>query len=606
MIQRFFVAFFLPFLAVTLLHAWEYSEFIDTQLQNHYKLTSDANISDKQISDVLAEEAKLYNKALYGLLLDKDTLLTQKRSEYKDKIFALQKKIKVNKRAGNTYAVLRDKVKQNSYKILISQEEMLRKILASLDEDHLDTVDKAFAEAIEKHQSYVYSLPDKQYDKYLELPADSEVIEQLQHNIMEYKALKEISTDVVVYLYKLQKKMYRLNKYSQLHMMSVAYYIDSIDVIRSLNDWLEKYGIDILKIVFILVLILIVYVIRRLFIFALAYLLKKIPYFKEHAGLILAKLTVTINTLFLVINLNMIIFVYNDFIVVDSVAKTFNIIYVGFITFIVYTMVNTVAVIELNKFDMKKTHLKSDLINVGIKIINFIIFLIGLLFALHFAGVNLTAVLSGLGIGGFALAFAAKDTISNFFGTIAVLVSDVFSQGDWIEIDGKEGTVVEIGLRVTTLRTFDNALIAIPNGTFASKEVKNWNKRKIGRRIKMSIGVTYSSKKENLQKAVEEIRQMLQEHPKIASEKTVYEYQYTHHAKLVSKDDLEGVKNTLLVYVDEFADSSINILVYCFSKSVQWRDWLETKEDVIYKIMEILERNSLEFAFPSLSIYREK
>jgi MscS family membrane protein len=230
------------------------------------------------------------------------------------------------------------------------------------------------------------------------------------------------------------------------------------------------------------------------------------------------------------------------------------------------------------------------------------------LIILYFAGVNLTAVLSGLGIGGLAVAFAAKDTISNFFGTLSILFSDVFSQGDWIEIDGREGTVVEIGLRVTTIRTFDNALIAIPNGTFASNDIKNWNKRKLGRRIKMKLGVKYDSKPEDIKNAIIQIRQMLQNHPEIATKDTVYEHILRRRgrvAKLVSKDDLEGVKRTLLVYLDEFSDSSINILVYCFSKSVMWEDWLRTKQDVMEKIMDILQENNLEFAFPSLSIYDE-
>ncbi|HFB53159.1 MAG TPA: mechanosensitive ion channel family protein, partial [Sulfurimonas autotrophica] len=197
---------------------------------------------------------------------------------------------------------------------------------------------------------------------------------------------------------------------------------------------------------------------------------------------------------------------------------------------------------------------------------------------------------------------------SNFFGTLAILASDAFSQGDWVEINGKEGTVVEIGLRVTTLRTFDNALIAIPNGTFASADIKNWNKRKLGRRIKMKLGVKYDSKRQDIKNAIEEIRDMLAHHPDIATKDTKYEHIKRQHgkvAKLVSKDDLEGVKRTLLVYLDEFSDSSINILVYCFSKSVMWEDWLRTKQDVMEKIMEIFEKNNLEFAFPSLSIYDE-
>jgi len=100
---------------------------------------------------------------------------------------------------------------------------------------------------------------------------------------------------------------------------------------------------------------------------------------------------------------------------------------------------------------------------------------------------------------------------------------------------------------------------------------------------------------------------MLHNHPQIATKDTKYEHktEYGRMVKLVSKDDLEGVKKTLLVYLDEFGDSSINILVYCFSKSVEWEEWLKTKQDVMEKIMIIFENNSLEFAFPSLSIYNE-
>ena len=122
----------------------------------------------------------------------------------------------------------------------------------------------------------------------------------------------------------------------------------------------------------------------------------------------------------------------------------------------------------------------------------------------------------------------------------------------------------------------------------------------------MTLGVKYNSKAKDLSAAVEEIRQMLQEHKGIASERTSYEVRSRKSPKLVSKEDELGVKRTLLVYLDEFSDSSINILVYCFSKTTVWNEWLETKEDVMYKIMNILEKNSLEFAFPSLSLYQEK
>lgn len=271
----------------------------------------------------------------------------------------------------------------------------------------------------------------------------------------------------------------------------------------------------------------------------------------------------------------------------------------------IYKILNVVVNIKIQEIDKSNKKIKNEMINVGNKIVNFLIVIIGLLLILYFAGVDLTAVLSGLGIGGLAVALAAKETLSNFFGTLSILLSDVFSQGDWIVIESEEGVVIEIGLRVTTLRTFDNALIAIPNSTLANKDVKNWSKRTLGRRIKMKIGVKYDSKPQDIKNAVNEIRSMLENHPRIATKRTEYQHRLTNSYILVSQDDLQGVKKDVLVYLDEFASSSINILVYCFSKSVNWEEWLETKEDVMHKIMEILENNSLEFAFPSMSLYNE-
>ena len=166
-----------------------------------------------------------------------------------------------------------------------------------------------------------------------------------------------------------------------------------------------------------------------------------------------------------------------------------------------------------------------------------------------------------------------------------------------------EGHVVEIGLRATTIRTFDNALIAIPNFKLADNDVKNWSRRMMGRRIKMSIGVTYESDMDDIKKALEEIREMLQEHPLLMSEKT--EYMNTERQmKLVSKEDLKGIKRQIMVFLDAFESSSINILVYCFSRSVVWNDWHEAKQDVMFKIAEILKRNNLEFAYPTMMIHQ--
>ena len=125
----------------------------------------------------------------------------------------------------------------------------------------------------------------------------------------------------------------------------------------------------------------------------------------------------------------------------------------------------------------------------------------------------------------------------------------------------------------------------------------------MGRRIKMIIGVTYESDMDDVRCALDDIREMLQNHPNLMSEKTEY-MNSERQMKLVSKEDLKGIKRQILVYLDAFDSSSINIMVYCFSRSVIWNEWYEAKEDVMFKLADILKKNHLEFAYPTMMIHQ--
>ena len=224
--------------------------------------------------------------------------------------------------------------------------------------------------------------------------------------------------------------------------------------------------------------------------------------------------------------------------------------------------------------------------------------------------VNISGVIASLGIGGLAVALAAKDTLSNFFGLLKIIFDESFSQGDWIKTADVEGTVVEIGFISTKIRTFDNAMITVPNEKLANTSLKNWSRRTVGRRIKLYIGVTYNANQQDIQNAINEINAMLLEHNGISTSAKIDTKSFRKHHqksnKFVSLDNKLGIKSTLLVYLDRFSDSSIDILVYSFTKTTNWQEWLEVKQDVLYKIWTILEANNLEFAFPSQSVYLEK
>lgn len=292
-----------------------------------------------------------------------------------------------------------------------------------------------------------------------------------------------------------------------------------------------------------------------------------------------------------------------------NVVNYFSIAYTIVIAWFMLGILDGYGIVLLAKIAQKSG--RKEVINLIIKIVYFIVIIITILLILRRMGFDISTIIASLGIGGLAVALATKDIIANFFASILLLFDSSFSQGDWIVCSDVEGTVVEIGLRKTTIRTFDNALVFVPNSKIMSENIKNWNRRKVGRQIKMKVGLSYTTSKESIQKCIDDIKYMLMHHPDIAKSGVdtalnSKDARVKYRQNMVSMDDLSGYKNNLFVVLDEFGDSSINILIYCFSKSVVWGEFLATKEDVMLKIMEIVERyDDASFAFPSQSIYVE-
>ena len=566
---------------------------------------NEGNISEEKVIKISKLQESLYIEAFERLLLSKNNFLTHPK-KYQKEIFFLHKLLKYNEAKGKSNAVLREKVKIKSYEILQALNEMYKHILRGLDQYSYEVFYTRLNQEFIKNQEMLTAIDTEDYRSFLKLTDEDATLKEAQQSIKDYYALLELNSDQLRYLSIFVKRMYRLNKYAKYNILPVALYLDHSKWGASINEVLYPYNLSIFKLLLFFVISLFLYLLRTQVYKWVERLLTKIKFIRNYTPEIMNNAYKPINILFITINLQVIIHIYNNFYTPEYLLKFFNIIYAILFTYIFYVILNSIAGINIQNIDKSDRKIKSEMVNVGIKIINFLVLIMGILLVMHFAGANLATVLSGLGIGGFAIAIAARESLSNFFGTISILMSDIFSQGDWIVVDDKEGHVVEIGLRVTTLRTFDNALISIPNGIIANSDVKNWSKRTIGRRIKMSVGVKYDSKPENIRKAIEEIREMLLCHPDIATDKTSYENNRRKKNKLVSQEDSLGVKRTLFVYLDELSDSSINILVYCFTKKTVWGQWLSVKEDVIFKIMDILKENDLEFAFPSLSLYHEK
>lgn len=163
---------------------------------------------------------------------------------------------------------------------------------------------------------------------------------------------------------------------------------------------------------------------------------------------------------------------------------------------------------------------------------------LGLVICVNAFDLKVVGLLGGLGIGGMALAFASQDAIANVFGSLTVLLDRPFEVGDWIVSEGVEGTVESVGFRSTRVRTFYNSLITLPNSRFTNSAVDNMGQRQF-RRFKTSICVHYDTTPEQIDAFCEGIRELIRRHP------------YTR-------------KDYYHVYFNDFNDSSLNILLYCF------------------------------------------
>jgi len=225
--------------------------------------------------------------------------------------------------------------------------------------------------------------------------------------------------------------------------------------------------------------------------------------------------------------------------------------------------------------------LSKEMGNFIIAILKILIAGVGLGAMLQVWGINVTALVASLGIGGLAFALAAKDTAANLFGSFSLLADKSIRIGEWIKVNGVEGTVETIGMRTTKIRSFQKSLITVPNHIVANNPIENFSRRGI-RRIKMHIGLTYSTNSAQIRKIMAEIKEMLKGHEGISQ------------------------SDSLMVNFDTFGDSSLNIFIYTFTKTANWAKYLEIREDVNLQIMKIVEDNGSSFAFPSQSIYVEQ
>jgi len=281
-------------------------------------------------------------------------------------------------------------------------------------------------------------------------------------------------------------------------------------------------------------------------------------------------------------------------------------VYAVLVAWWVYEIVKFMLYLSLSLRIEKQQSVRRELFNLILNIVKIILTIIVLLTFLSKMGVNITGLITSLGVGGIVIGFSAKDTLTNFFDSIRLVGENAFNLGDWIETKDMEGYVVEIGLAATRIRTFDNALVTIPNSKLAAGYIKNWSKRVIGRRIKFHLRLKYTYDTQEIDRVLFEIRDMLEKHPDIVNEnklKYLIKMRQTHEKGLFNIKHTMGVQSALMVYLDQIDTYSMDILVYTYAISVKWEEWLHVKQDVIKKIIQIIDESELALAVPAEEVY---
>ena len=228
--------------------------------------------------------------------------------------------------------------------------------------------------------------------------------------------------------------------------------------------------------------------------------------------------------------------------------------------------------------------LSKDLINWIINAIKVLILILGLAAVLELWGIKIGPIIAGLGLFGVAVALGAQDLFKNLISGILVLIEKRFQVGDWIFVEGViEGTVERIGFRSTVVRRFDKSLATIPNFQFAENAVIN-NSLITNRRVSWVIGLEYRTTADQLKLIKDQIENYIKNNKDF----------------VVSQDTLLSVK------IEQFAASSIDIRLICFTKTAEYLEWMKVKDALAIEIKSIVEKNNASFAFPSTSIYVEK
>lgn len=261
--------------------------------------------------------------------------------------------------------------------------------------------------------------------------------------------------------------------------------------------------------------------------------------------------------------------------------RGFSLVYAYFIFLLLLRFVDFVGEIMVRRAAKTNNKMDDQIVPFAIEIAKVLVIILGSLTVLSSVfDVNIAALATGLGIGGIAIAMASKESLENLLGSFTIFLDKPFTYGDIVTVNGYTGTVEKVGFRSTRIRTFDKSIVTVPNKNMVNAELDNLGLRPI-RRVKFSIGLTYGTSVDTIKTIVAQIETMINAHPNTTA---------------------DGAR----VRFQEFGASSLDVLVLYYVDSPEWELLINTRQDINFSIIEIVQKAGSDFAFPTTSVFIEK
>lgn len=257
--------------------------------------------------------------------------------------------------------------------------------------------------------------------------------------------------------------------------------------------------------------------------------------------------------------------------------QIFSVVAIFYITKAISTLITVDSVLGKKYFKNSKNPAVDKFLCKILKVTLWIVFALVAATRLGFDLSVFSGLVAGLGIASAGAALAAQDMVKSILSGIAILSDKPFVIGDWIEVDQFQGTVIDITFRSTRIKSYNNAVITIPNSTITSNYVVNWN-RLTSRRFDCVLNLTLDTPSEKIKKIVKEIKLMLQNDPKV-------------------------IKETVEVTLNEIASSSCNVKIFLYVREAEYAKFLHAKQDILCNLLYLFEKENVELAYPTQTLF---